>query len=201
MLLCDGDIRAALKAELSDEFAGTRTIIVDELPICWGDTRIDIAVVNSSLYGYEIKSDRDTLERLPRQVELYNKIFDKLTLVCSPRLISKAKEMLPDWWGIQITLADITMPEGVRLEKERDPQPNEHVDLRSLIELTWKEEAINILAARGMARGFRSRPRWDIWDRIVEMIEPSEIKTAVRDCLRARVGWRKPETLQRLYDD
>ncbi|MFX4263573.1 sce7726 family protein [Pelotomaculum propionicicum] len=102
MLLCDCDIRTALKDKLQKEYAGTHTIIVDELPICWGDTRIDIAIVNCSLIGYEIKSDRDTLDRLPRQAELYNKIFDSITLVCSQRLIAKAKDKIPEWWGIQI---------------------------------------------------------------------------------------------------
>jgi len=61
MLLCDYDIRAALKDKLRKEYAGTNTIIVDKLPICWGDTRVDIAVVNCSLHGYEIKSDRDNI--------------------------------------------------------------------------------------------------------------------------------------------
>lgn len=201
ILLCDSDIRAALKDRLLQEFAGTNTIIVDELPICWGDTRIDIAVVNCSLHGYEIKSDRDTLERLPRQIDLYNKIFDVITLVCSARLISKAKEKIPAWWGIQIPVTDDNMSHGVRFEIERDPQPNELVDLRSLVELTWKEEAINILANRGLARGFRSRPRWDIWDRIVDVVDPTELKEAVRECLKVRQGWRKPDSLQRLCAD
>jgi len=199
--LCDCDIRSVLKDRLSKEYAGTHTIIVDELPICWGDTRIDVAVVNCNLHGFEIKSDRDTLERLPHQAKLYNKIFDKITLVCSPRLISRAKGQIPEWWGIQIPFADDGVPGGIRIENERDPQPNEEVDLRSLVELTWKAEAITILEKRGLARGFRSRPRWDIWDRMVEAIDPFKLKEAVRDCLKERQGWRKPETLQRLYAD
>jgi hypothetical protein len=201
MLLCDCDIRTALKKKLIEEYTGTQTIIVDELPICWGDSRIDIAVVNCRLNGYEIKSDRDTLERLPHQVELYNKIFDTITLVCSQRLISKAKEKIPDWWGIQIPVPDNTAPDGILFKTERNPQPNQDVDLRSLVELTWKEEAINILASYGLARGFRSRPRWDIWDRMVQSIEPIRLKESVRNCLRERQEWRKPETLQRLYVD
>lgn len=201
MLLCDCDIRTALKDLLSNEYAGTNTIIVDELPICWGDSRVDIAVVNCSLHGYEIKSDRDTLDRLPRQIEQYNKIFDTVTLVCSPKLIAKAVDIIPEWWGIQIPLTDENESGKVWFEIERDPQPNEHVDLRSLVELTWKKEAISILAEHGFARGFRNRPKWDIWDRIVEVIEPAAIKEAVRNCLKERQGWRTPETLQRLCAD
>jgi hypothetical protein len=201
MLLRDYDVRVALKNSLSDIFTGTDTIIIDELPICWGDARIDIAVVNCSFRGYEIKSDRDTLERLPRQIELYNKIFDEITLVCSQRLISKAKDKVPSWWGIQIPFVDSNATQGVRFEVEREAKQNNHVDPRSLIELTWKEEAISILADRGLARGFRSCPRWDIWDRIIERLEPIEIKESVRNCLKRRQEWRKPETLQRLYAD
>ena len=201
MLLCDYDIRSALKKKLANEFAGTNTIIVDELPMSWGDTRIDIAVVNCSLHGYEIKSDRDTLERLPRQIEFYNKIFDEVTLVCSPKLLAKAKGKIPDWWGIEIPRSNDTYLDGVEFETERNPQPNEHVDLRKLVELTWKEEAINILDSYGLARGYRSKPRWDLWDRMVQFIDPDELKEAIRNSLKARQEWRKPETLQRLYVD
>ncbi len=201
MLLGDCDIRPVLKDRLIEAYTGTDTVIVDELPICWGDSRIDIAVVNCSLHGYEIKSDRDTLDRLPRQIELNNKIFDCITLVCSSRLVTNAMKLIPDWWGIQIPFEDISVPGGVRLEVEREAKPNKDVDIRNLVELTWKEEAINILAERGLARGFRSRPRWDIWDHMVEKIEHEELKDAVRDCLKLRQGWRKPETLHKLCAD
>lgn len=197
----DGDIRISLKGKLANDFAATHTIIIDELPICWGDARIDVAVVNCSFHGYEIKSERDTLERLPRQASLYNKIFDTVTLVCCERLIFKAKSIIPEWWGIYVPVIDSNAPTGIRFEVEREAQINQQVDVRSLLELTWKEEAIGILEKYGLARGFRSRPRWDIWDRIVEKIDPEEIKQSVRECLKARQGWRKPETLQRLCAD
>lgn len=199
--LRDSDIRSGLKAMLVNTFIGTDTIIVDELRICWGDTRIDVAVVNCSLHGYEIKSDRDTLERLPRQVKLYDKIFDTITLVCSHRLVSKARRIISPWWGIQIPLPDSTSPTGVRFEVEREADLNQQVDLRSLIELTWKQEAIGILEKYGLDRGFRNRPRWDIWDRIVENIDADDVKRAVRECLKGRQGWRTPETLHRLCVD
>ena len=50
-----------------------------------GTVRIDVAVLNGEMCGYEIKSDRDTLERLPFQIEIYSKEFDKLTLVVGRR--------------------------------------------------------------------------------------------------------------------
>lgn len=202
-MLRDYDIRESLRDKLISEYKGTNTIIVDELPICWGDARIDIAVVNCSLHGYEIKSDRDTLERLPNQIEMYNKIFDTVTLVCSPKLVAKAQALIPDWWEIILPISDESEPSGVRFETDRLGKENPAVDIRSLIELTWKEEAISILAERGLARGYRSKPRWDIWDRIVEAIPTEEIKCCVRECLKARAGqgWRSPDSLQKLCAD
>ena len=41
----------------------------------------DIAVINCSIHGYEIKSDLDTLMRLPQQLEFYAMTLQKLTLV------------------------------------------------------------------------------------------------------------------------
>ncbi|WP_434132130.1 sce7726 family protein [Sporomusa sphaeroides] len=201
MLLRDIDIREALRDELSVQFTNSHSIIVDELRICWGDTRVDIAVVNCSLHGYEIKSDRDTLERLPRQAELYNKIFDTVTIVCSQRWVEKVKDKIPDWWGILIPRIDENDQSTINFERERQALHNPHVDLRSLVELTWKDEALAILAKHGLDRGVRSKPRWDIWDRMVDKMDPEELKYAVRECLKSRQGWRTPDSLRRLGVD
>lgn len=197
----EGDIRTSLKNKLAEDFAKTDTVIVDEMPICWGYARIDVAVIDRNFHGFEIKSEHDTLERLPRQAALYSKVFDTVTLVCCQRLISKAKDIIPDWWGIWIPVVDQDIPSGIRFEVERKPQINQQVDVRSLLELTWKREAIGILEKHGLARGFRSRPRWDIWDYIFEKIDSEEIKEYVRECIKNRKDWRSPETLQRLYAD
>src|ERR1700674_1251921 len=70
--LRDSEIRAALRAKLhSIHSQDPETVVIDELSLCQGDARVDMAVVNGSLSGYEIKSDRDTLTRLPRQLAVY----------------------------------------------------------------------------------------------------------------------------------
>jgi hypothetical protein len=63
-----------------------------------GSVRIDVAVINGELTGYELKSDRDTLERLPLQAELYSRVFDRLILVVGKRHAKKAIEHIPEWW-------------------------------------------------------------------------------------------------------
>ena len=62
----DRDVRGAMLQLLGAEHAGEKdTFILQELDVWSGAVRIDIAVINGELTGFELKSDRDTLERLP----------------------------------------------------------------------------------------------------------------------------------------
>jgi hypothetical protein len=59
LVTCDPDIRYVLMAELNRKFCDpTHDLILQEFG-CKG-ARIDIAVVNGSLHGFEIKSDSET---------------------------------------------------------------------------------------------------------------------------------------------
>ena len=84
-------LRATLRSRLaSQHHKETDTVFIDELGVCQGSAKIDIAVVNGQLHGYEIKSDRDSLRRLSSQAVLYSKVFDRVTLVCGERHVSHA---------------------------------------------------------------------------------------------------------------
>ena len=80
------DIRRALRKHLGFVFEEDPTaLILEELGICRGTVRVDMAVVTGMLKGFEIKSDQDTLKRLPAQASAYNKVFDTLTIVAGTR--------------------------------------------------------------------------------------------------------------------
>lgn len=75
----DAIIRKYLKEYLAKAHKDDKRVrTVDELGINHGDVRADIAVVNGVFHGYEIKSDLDTLNRLPRQAEAYSEVFVKV---------------------------------------------------------------------------------------------------------------------------
>jgi hypothetical protein len=59
--------------------------------------RADVAVIGGTIDGFEIKTERDTLKRLPRQAEAYTRIFDRCHAVLAHRHVDKAMEMLPAW--------------------------------------------------------------------------------------------------------
>ena len=48
-----------------------------------------MAVVFGEIHGFEIKCVRDTLVRLPSQLEIYSKTLQRLTIVCSKRYIER----------------------------------------------------------------------------------------------------------------
>src|SRR6266849_4052905 len=99
----DAQIRIATKQALFVQHRGdAETVIFDELGVQHGVARIDLAVVNGELHGFELKSDRDTLARLPEQVESYGRVFDRVTLVVGERHVRGAVDLVPDWWGVRV---------------------------------------------------------------------------------------------------
>lgn len=186
-MLRDLDIRNAVHNVLESEYRrDASTIIVDELGILGGATRADIAVVNGQLSAYEIKSARDTLERLPRQVELYSLVFDYVTVVASDVHLKGLVSIVPNTWGVLIATAD--EQNQVQLYDYRESGPNPDVDPRAVVELLWREEALDFLAEIGADRGVRSKPRAAIWDRVCSIYSLDEIRQRVRLCLKRRRG-------------
>ena len=114
--------------------------------LCLGETRVDLAVVNGHLHGYEIKSERDTLARLASQIGLYDRVLDYSTIVCSQRHIANVIERIPDHWGV-IEAADTNM--GVKLRAMRAACINRSVEPIAVAQLLWRDEAAEILAGLG----------------------------------------------------
>jgi hypothetical protein len=158
-------------------------VVIEELGVCRGQVRIDLAVVNGVFHGYEIKSDRDSLRRLNRQVELYSKVLDYVTLVAGNRHLAEALDAVPSWWGV---LRVCSNQNGPRFDVLREEQKNPHRDPRCLVELLWLDDAIALLAQRDAARGVRGKPRRTVWDRVCEQFELEEIAEVVRGHLKTR---------------
>src|SRR5206468_8334904 len=75
-------------------------VCIEEFAIYGRANRADVAALNGLSHGYEIKSDRDTLDRLPGQIEAYGAIFERATLVSTSKHLGPAKRLIPKWWGI-----------------------------------------------------------------------------------------------------
>ncbi len=163
--------------------------IFEEFSVRHGIARIDIAVINGIIHGYEIKSDRDTLERLSEQMDKYNAVFDKLTLVVGRRHLYNAINIIPDWWGIMIAKIDMNNKVVFYTIREEEDNP-EQVGI-SVARLLWREEALRILEEQNEATGFRSKPRDLIYKRLTSVLDVETLKEQVKyTLLVSRKNWR-----------
>lgn len=183
----DRDVRECLNRELREWHPESGTLFVDELDL-GGLVRVDVAAVNGAMWGYEIKSARDTLRRLPTQVEIYSKVLDHAALVVAENHHDHAVEMLPSWWDVYT--ADEDSDGLVSLLHTRTGSVNNTVDPMSIAQLLWRDEALAELTERGLDRGVRSKPRRAVWQRLVDVLELADLQRVVRTRLKARTGWR-----------
>ncbi len=122
----DKQIRAAFKESLKNiHKEENKTKIIEELGVKHGAARVDIAVINGEIHGYELKSDLDTLYRLSEQMKVYNAVFDRITLVVGKTHVYKAIKIIPEWWGIIIakTTESINSIDFFNI-REPDENPN-----------------------------------------------------------------------------
>lgn len=190
----DPDIRVPLREVLECEH-GTdpETRIIEEMSILRGAARIDVAVVNGILHGYELKSDRDTLVRLPEQVESYCDVFDQLTLVVGERHVQHASELVPDWWGI--TVARYSRGRLLFRDLKRS-QTNPSPDPVSIAELLWRDEALSFLSDLNAAAGMWSKSKSKVCEKLAQVADLTDLRDRVRHCLRARLNWRSASKQQ-----
>jgi len=184
----DSVIRIALKRSLVRRYRKVPgTVIIEELGLRHGTARVDLAVVNGLMHGFEIKSDVDTLRRLRRQADEYSAVLDRVTLVTGPKYLSPALHKIPSWWGV--------VEAGVRsgrvcLRPVRPARANPSLNALAVARLLWRDEALSRLARLGVDVGIRSKPRLVVYGRLTERLSLAELRSYVRQRLRRRGGWR-----------
>lgn len=182
-------IRSALKEDLRRRYSRDKKLrIIEELGVQHGTARIDIAVVNGIMHGYEIKSDQDTLKRLPEQMDIFNAVFDKMTLVVGKNHLYEAVNIVPDWWGIVI--AKINKNGSVVFSRIRRTEINNNQSSVSIAKLLWREEALRILEEQGEAHGFYSKPRSLIYEKLATVMDQRTLGDRVREAIFIREDWR-----------
>lgn len=71
-------------------------VIASEYRLGETSVRVDLAILGSNFVGIEIKSELDSLRRLPVQVRAYAQFFDRVIVVVSERHLAKL-----DWHSLQ----------------------------------------------------------------------------------------------------
>lgn len=187
----DSDIRAVLLDELRLIYSEPdHDLILEEFGCHMA--RIDVAVVNGALHGFEIKSDSDTVDRLHTQIVEYGKIFDYITLVCGRRLLRHAKPLLPPWWGLQLADYDTG---SVILKQIRTAKKNPTQDRAALARMLWKNEALSVLKKHGHAVLNTKHSAEVIWDEAARLLSKKTLADEAREAIKVRggSGFAKPQ--------
>lgn len=192
------DIRSALLRKHLCEQVCARTLIIDELGLLHGRSRIDIAVINRQIHGYEIKSEYDTLARLHTQLQIYRQTLQKLTIVTAPRHLSSIRRQVPTWCGL------IQVQRGIQGDVQfLSIQPaltNPEVVPVMQAHLLWRSEVIDLLVEHGVPSKELRHPRVRLYQMLCDVLTLRELTTAIHRCMLHRKAWRDHGQLA-LYGD
>lgn len=146
----DVDVRAALTDAIAAQHPTGPYMLVPEVDIRWSvPARIDVLLVADRINAFEIKSDADSLTRLPRQVESYSMIAERATLVVGARHHRAAAQLVPDWWSVWLaTRGDDT----VTIRQVRRGRLNPDVNPVAVTSFLDRVALVEVLRARGHAR-------------------------------------------------
>ncbi|MBO0132278.1 sce7726 family protein [Agrobacterium burrii] len=186
----DGMIREAVRARLARAHAGEDAVIVDELKVARGSSRMDVAVINGRIEGYEIKSDKDTLDRLPKQAEMFGQVADRMTLVVGERHLAQASAIVPDWWGIMTPEPSATG--ALRLREVRKGRTNKCRDNTAMVQSLERDEIVALLSLHGIAKGMRTAGYATLVRHAVASLTRDQIADHLKHMLkvRAKLGAR-----------
>ncbi|MGI9229889.1 MAG: sce7726 family protein [Gammaproteobacteria bacterium] len=193
LVVRENDIRNMLLKRLWRSVKSPNTQVINELGLAHAKSRIDVAVINGSIHGYEIKSAKDSLARLPAQIEIYSKSLQKLTLVVASRHVDRVVEMIPPWCGVSEVLTGSRG--GITLKPLRKAERNPEVDVFVLAHLLWRNEVHGILVERGAHQMTSRASRKDLYQELVEIVSESELVKLIKTSMAQRPIWREHQPL------
>jgi hypothetical protein len=182
MKLLEGTFETRLKAAVIDrlfqhDYVCADSVIISEMVVANWSRRADIVLANGKLCAFEIKSEVDSLARLPGQIADFAYHFEKLIVVVAGRFEAKARDLVTDGVGLWVQDQDGILKERVRprvlpLAKEAS------------ISLMTAAEVRRLLACNGQSVGKDVR-RNDL-DAIAMGLPASDLADAARSAVKQR---------------
>jgi hypothetical protein len=161
--------------------------LVPEMQICGGTARVDFALLNGLLHGYEIKGSLDNLTRLPNQAKAYNQVFNRITIIVAPNHLEKTLDIVPSWWEIQQFVESEVGIDIVPLRSGYlNPKPNPF----EIARLLWKDEAREALELFEKGPNLQRKTRASLVSQLATELPSCAVRQYVCTQLKLRQSWR-----------
>ena len=166
MDLLDADIREIIFTYFENRYEKLR--IIEEKTI--GKCRCDFLMLTpDTLFGCEIKSDRDTYARLGRQIKAYDRYFDLNYCIVGESHKKGVFGKLPGHWGV------ILVDRKGEVTVLREPTARQRSLLKNQLSFLWRNELRNILRRNKLPRYTQKSKRF-IADRLMEKLDHQKLK-------------------------
>lgn len=187
--ILDPHIREALVGGKSGLHNGLNgELVVHELGLAHAKRRVDVAVIGEEFHGYEIKSERDSLDRLKGQLHIFSQALHKLTLVVATKHLESIRETVPSWCGITEVRSDLMGK--INLRELREAKSNPQFNPFIFAHLLWRREAQNILSQFSFEPSVLRASRTILYELIVEKTSDDQLTRIVKNALERRNNWR-----------
>ncbi len=194
--ILDPDIREILVGGRSGLHDGSRLhdglngdLVIHELGLLHAKRRVDVAVIDQNeFHGYEIKSERDRLDRLRGQVRIFAQALHRLTLVVATKHLKPTLEIIPAWCGVmEVRVAS----EGhIYLKRVRQAKKNPSTDPFILAHLLWRSEVQDYLLKNGVRPTTLRASRDVLYKLLVEKMSEDQLTGMIKDTIKKRNNWR-----------
>lgn len=174
----------AIKAALIDRLYAKGevcpdAVLISEMVVDNWARRADVVLANGKLSAFEIKSDLDSLARLPGQLETYRNFFERVIVVITPRFLKRTEEIVPE--GIGIWVVENDGHEGI---KEKRRARTFELSAEAAINLMTVTDLRRLLSANGVTGlGRGSRRELEV---LVRNLTRKDLAAAARDSVKRR---------------
>lgn len=110
-----------------------------------GECKADLAILNGTATVYEVKSERDSLSRLERQVIAYAKVFARVYVIAGENHVDAVLDSVPKDVGVM----RLNSRHGISILREAADRP-ERTSPAAIFDSIRTLEASKILQSRGM---------------------------------------------------
>ncbi|MGA3827268.1 sce7726 family protein [Pseudomonas chlororaphis] len=123
------EIKAALIDWLYARGMVRDAVVINEMVVANWARRADLALANGRLYGFEIKSEFDSLKRLPGQIESFRRHFDKVTVVAASKFVPEIVRSYP----VEVGVLEVYLKSGRVMFRQIRPGRIEEVKEQQVI--------------------------------------------------------------------